>query len=214
MSRNTKRKAEAESPSDTLAGAAQGPHIRLLIQNLSSPQAVERERSRVELVAYGAPAVPELLDALGSADERGRLEACKALAEIADPAAIPTLIQRLEDDHQDLRWVAAEGLLNIGGPAVEPLLLALIDRAWAHTILDGAVHVLRGLSRRMSQPVFEPVISAALRAPEPGVNVPPAAETALSTWREIGDQAERARAVSIEPALEPRRDKSWYDRRR
>jgi hypothetical protein len=214
MSKNTKRKAEVESPSESLAGAARGPHIRLLIQNLSSPQAVERERSRVELVAYGAPAVPELLEALGSPDERGRLEACKALAEIADPLAVPALIRCLEDDHQDLRWVAAEGLLNIGGPAVEPLLLALIDRAWAHTILEGAVHVLRGLSRRMSQPIFEPVISSAVRAPEPGVNVPPAAEVALSLWREIGDQAERARAVSIEPALEPRRDKSWYDRRR
>jgi hypothetical protein len=128
--------------------------------------------------------------------------------------AVPALIERLEDDHQDLRWVAAEGLLNIGGPAVEPLLLALIDRAWAHTILDGGVHVLRGLSRHMSPPIFEPVISAALRAPEPGVNVPPAAEAALSLWREIGSQAERAQAVSISPALEPRRDQAWYDRRR
>jgi HEAT repeat protein len=214
MSKNTKRKAEVESPPDTLAGAARGPHIRLLIQNLSSPQAVERERSRVELVTYGVPAVPELLDALGSANERGRLEACKALAEIADPSAIPTLIRCLEDDHQDVRWVAAEGLLNIGGPAVEPLLLALIDRAWAHTILDGGVHVLHGLSRRLSQPILEPVISAALRAPEPGVNVPPAAQAALSMWREMVSQSESAQAVSIAPALEPRSDKAWYDRRR
>jgi hypothetical protein len=214
MTKNSMRKTQVESSADAWAGAARGPHIRLLIENLSSPQAVERERSRVELLAYGAPAVPELLGTLGSADERSRLEAAKALAEIADPLAIPTLIQCLEDDHQDLRWVAAEGLLNIGGPAIEPLLLALIDRAWAHTILDGAVHVLRGLSRRVSDPIFEPVISAALRAPEPGVNVPPAAETALTTWRDIWNRAESTRAVSISPILEPRKDKPWYDRRR
>jgi HEAT repeat protein len=214
MTKNAKQKTEVESSADALAGAARGPHIRLLIENLSSPQAVERERSRVELVAYGATAVPDLLGTLGAADERSRLEAAKALAEIADPLAIPTLIQCLEDDHQDLRWVAAEGLLNIGGPAIEPLLLALIDRAWAHTILDGAVHVLRGLSRRVSEPIFEPVISAAVRAPEPGVNVPPAAETALTTWRDIWSHAESTRAVSISPILEPRKDKPWYDRRR
>jgi HEAT repeat protein len=214
MTKNAKQKTEVESPADALAGAARGPHIRLLIENLSSPQAVERERSRVELVAYGATAVPDLLGTLGAADERSRLEAAKALAEIADPLAIPTLIQCLEDDHQDLRWVAAEGLLNIGGPAIEPLLLALIDRAWAHTILDGAVHVLRGLSRRVSEPIFEPVISAAVRAPEPGVNVPPAAETALTTWRDIWSHAESAQAVSLSPILEPRKDKPWYDRRR
>ena len=97
---------------------------------------------------------------------------------------------------------------------IEPLLLALIDRAWAHTILDGAVHVLRGLSRRVSEPIFEPVISAAVRAPEPGVNVPPAAETALTTWRDIWSRAESTQAVSISPILEPREDKPWYDRRR
>jgi hypothetical protein len=118
----------------------------------------------------------------------------------------------LEDDHQDLRWVAAEGLLNIGGPAVEPLLLALIDRAWAHTILDGAIHVVRGLSRRVSEPIFEPLISA-LRAPEPGVSVPPTAESALTTWRELWSEVASGRRVPISPTLEPRSDKAWYDRR-
>ena len=188
MGKQTVRKTETGSPQEGLAGEARGPQIELLIPKLSSPRAVERERARGELVAFGALAVAELLEAFESASERGRLEICKALTEIADPSAIPTLIQCLEDDHQDLRWVAAEGLLNIGGPAVEPLLLALIDRAWAYTILEGAIHVLRGLSQRVSQPIFEPLIAAAMRAPEAGVNVPPAAQAALSAWREIWKQ--------------------------
>jgi HEAT repeat protein len=162
-------------------------------------------------VALGEATVPDLLDAFESGDERGRLEICKALTEIAHPSAASMLLRRLEDDHQDLRWIAAEGLLNIGGPVVEPLLLALIDRASAHTILEGAVHVLRGLSRRASEPIFEPLISA-VRGVEPGASVPPAAQAALFKWREIWSEPARGRSVST-PTLEPHSAKAWYDRR-
>jgi hypothetical protein len=186
----------------------------LLVQKLSSHRPGERERARAELVAFGEAAVGGLLDAVATADERGRLEACKALTEIADPAAIPTFIQCLEDDHQDLRWVAAEGLLSIGGPAVEPLLRALVDRAWAYTILDGALHVFRGLSRRLPGPIFEQLISAMTHAPEPGVSVPPAAEATLAEWRKISRHAETARRIPLSKAREPRSDRPWYDRRR
>ncbi len=213
MRKKTNHKAESGSSADRLVGGAPDSGIRSLIQQLTSPRAAERERARRELVALGAPAVPELLEAFAAADERGRLEACKALTEIAHPAAISAFIHCLEDEHQDLRWIAAEGLLNIGGPAVEPLLLALIDRASAHTILDGAVHVLRGLSRRVSEPLFAPLISAAVRAPEPGVSVPLAAETTLETWRGIWNEAASERTASISLTLEPRGDKPWYDKR-
>jgi hypothetical protein len=214
MRKRRNQQVEIEPSANTAVSAEPGSRTQQLIEKLSSPRAVERERARGELVSFDERAVPELLKSFGTADERGRLEVCKALAEIADPSAVPTLIQCLEDEHQDLRWVAAQGLLNMDGPAVEPLLLALIDRAWAHTILDGAVHVLRGLSRRLSEPIFEPVISAASHSPEPGVNVPPAAQTALTRWRQIWNAAASARLVSIAPALESRRDKAWYDRRR
>jgi hypothetical protein len=214
MNKQTTRKTELELPGEGLAGAARGPRIRLLIPKLSSPQAVEREEARIEIVAFGTLAVAELLDAFETADERGRLEICKALTEIADPLAIATFIQCLEDEQQDLRWVAAEGLLNIGAPAVEPLLLALIDRAWAQTILDGAIHVLRGVSRRIAPRLFDPLIMTAQRAPEAGVNVPPAAQAALSVWRQISREGLSQWPERNEPSLEPRGDRPWYDRRR
>jgi HEAT repeat protein len=202
---------QTESLADPAVGAEPVSPIREAIQKLSSRQSVQRERARSELVALGEATVPDLLDAFESRDERGRLEICKALTEIAHPSAASMLLRRLEDDHQDLRWIAAEGLLNIGGPVVEPLLLALIDRASAHTILEGAVHVLRGLSRRVSEPIFEPVISA-VRSVEPGASVPPAAEAALFKWREIWREPARGRSVST-PTLEPHSAKAWYDRR-
>jgi HEAT repeat protein len=184
-----------------------------LIQMLSSLRVAERERARTELVAVGRMAVPELVAACEHGDHHGRLEAGKALAEIADPTAIPIFLRCLEDDQQELRWVAAEGLSNIGGPAVEPLLLALIDRAAGHTILDGALHALHGLARRMTEPILEPVFTAA-RAHEPGVSVPLAAETSLSLWREMASAAAAEPMMTIPPHLEPRGDRAWYDRRR
>jgi HEAT repeat protein len=210
MTKRLNPDVRTESSADAAVGAGSVSPIRQLVQKLSSPRSVERERARSELVALGAATVPDLLEAFESGDERGRLEICKALTEIAHSSAASMLLRRLEDDHQELRWIAAEGLLNIGGPAVEPLLLALIDRASAHTILEGAVHVLRGLSRRVSEPIFEPVISA-VRGVEPGASVPPAAEAALFKWRAIWSEPARGRSVS--PTLEPHSAKAWYDRR-
>lgn len=187
--------------------------ITKLIDELSSPRSPDRERARDQLVAVGEPAVPELVATCETVDDRGRLEIYKALTEISDAAAIPMLIRGLEDGSQDVRWVAAEGLLNIGAPTVEPLLLALIDRARDHTILDGALHVLRGLSRRGAQPLVKPLISA-IRGPEPGVHVPPAAETVLSIWRQDSHQKTNAPRHSASPMQESGSDQAWYDRRR
>jgi HEAT repeat protein len=188
--------------------------ITKLIDELSSPRSAERERARDQLVAVGEPAVAELVATCETADDRGRLEIYKALTEISDTAAIPILIRGLEDGSQDIRWVAAEGLLNVGAPTVEPLMLALIDKARDHTILDGALHVLRGLSRRGAQSLVKPLISA-IRGPEPGVHVPPAAETALSIWRqETHPKTTNAPRRSASPIQESGSDQPWYDRRR
>jgi HEAT repeat protein len=164
-------------------------------------------------VAVGEPAVPELVATCETVGDRGRLEIYKALTEISDAAATPMLIRGLEDEYHDVRWVAAEGLLNIGAPAVERLLLALIDRARDHTILDGALHVLRGLSRRGAEPLLKPLISA-IRGPEPGVHVPPAAETALSIWRQDTHPPTNAPRRSASPIQESGSVRAWYDRRR
>jgi hypothetical protein len=163
-----------------------------LIRQLSSPSAVVRERAREALVALGHTALTELMVTLESANEHARWEACKALAEIADPASIRALIRALESEHQDVRWVAAEGLVNIGSESVEPLLIALIDRAFGHTILAGGHHVLHACTRRTPEPVFEALL-AAMRGPQPGVHVPPAAEVVLMKWRELAAEVASGR---------------------
>ncbi len=155
-----------------------------LIFQLSSPNAVVRERARAKLVVLGHSVVDQLTVVLETANEHGRSEACKALAEIADTTAIPALIRALESEQHDVRWTASEALVNIGADSVEPLLKSLIDRAFAHTILFGAYHVLRTFAERTPEPIFEPLL-AAIKSPEPGVSVPPAAERVLEKWREL-----------------------------
>jgi hypothetical protein len=60
---------------------------------------------------------------------RTRWEAAKALSEIADPLAATALVNALEDDDADIRWVASEGLTALGRDGLEPLLAALLERA-------------------------------------------------------------------------------------
>jgi hypothetical protein len=173
-----------------------GSRVAELIAHLSSPRAAARERARQGLVALGRPAVVPLVESLATANDQGQLEATKALAEIADRSAIPALVRCLEADSHEVRWVAAEGLVNIGADAVEPLLIALIDGAARHTILDGAYHVLHAFARRASEPIFEPVLEA-IRRPEPAVSAPLAAENALVYWRALSADVASGRRRSI-----------------
>jgi HEAT repeat protein len=66
------------------------------------------------LVAIGKPAVPSLMEAAGQAPSAARILAVRALAEIKDPRAIPTLLKALEEDSSLLSYWAEEGLQRLG----------------------------------------------------------------------------------------------------
>jgi hypothetical protein len=194
--KTTSGQGDSQEQTASGTGAHPGSRVAELIAQLSSPRAATRERARQGLVALGRPAVEPLVASLATANEQGQLEATKALTEIADPSAIPALARLLEADYHEIRWVAAEGLVNIGADAVEPLLIALIDGAARHTILDGAYHVLHAFARRASEPIFDPVLEA-IRGPEPAVNAPLAAENALISWRALSADVASGRRRSI-----------------
>ena len=75
------------------------------------------------LIRIGRPAVPGLIQALEN-DARSRVRACaaRALAAIADPAAIPALFQAQEDESALVRHFADVGLerLGVGEVYVKP----------------------------------------------------------------------------------------------
>lgn len=66
------------------------------------------------LVAIGVACVPSILEMPRDAPQLARINATRALAEIADPRAIPALMAALEDDSTMVQHWAEEGLERLG----------------------------------------------------------------------------------------------------
>lgn len=88
--------------------------IKPLIRALSDDDVMVSDLARNALVVIGKPAVPSLLEIPGDAQQRARINALRALAEIGDHSAIPTLMAALEDDSVMMQHWAEEGLERLG----------------------------------------------------------------------------------------------------
>ena len=88
--------------------------IRPLIQALSDADSLVSDLARNALVVIGKPAVPSLLEIQKDVPQRARINALRALAEIADYSAVPTLMAALEEDSAMLQHWAEEGLERLG----------------------------------------------------------------------------------------------------
>lgn len=100
-----------------------------------------------------------------------RWEAAKALGEIADPETGPVLVEALEDEEFDVRWLAAEGLVRMNIKGLKPLLEALELRGDSVLLREGAHHVFHDLAKGRLRKFLVPVL-ASLEALEPGEEVP------------------------------------------
>lgn len=88
--------------------------IRPLIRALSDEDALVSDLARNALVVIGKPAIPSLLDVPREAPQRARINALRAIAEIGDHDAIPTLMAALDDDSVMMQHWAEEGLERLG----------------------------------------------------------------------------------------------------
>jgi HEAT repeat protein len=88
--------------------------ISPLVRALSDGDSMVSDLARNALVAIGKPAVPFLLGIPKDEPHRTRINALRALAEIADYGAIPTLMAALEEDSALLQHWAEEGLERLG----------------------------------------------------------------------------------------------------
>ncbi len=122
--------------------------IENLIEDLSNPNGIIRQKARYELVKMGNPALDYLLELLGAQKHLARWEAVKAISEIGTADSIPILINALEDEEFDVRWLAAEGLIDIGHSSVYPLLKTFISNKDSVHLKEGVHHVLKGLEIR------------------------------------------------------------------
>ncbi len=97
-----------------LGSRADETAISPLIRALSDADSLVSTLACNALIAIGAACVPMLLDLPKDAPQRARINATRALAEIADPRAIPALMAALEDDSTLVQHWAEEGLERLG----------------------------------------------------------------------------------------------------
>lgn len=157
--------------------------IHQLIADLGSFNDQTRHAARINLIRMGKSAVPALSKALRTGNHQVRWGAVKALAEIADPETAPVLIQVLEDDVFDIRWIASEGLIAMGIAGLVPLLEALADECDIASVRESARHVIHVMSEMGLKNILLPV-KEALDSIEPAVTVPPAARLVLEALRQ------------------------------
>jgi hypothetical protein len=155
-------------------------NLASLIDSLGSRDGLIRQKARRSLVALGPPATGALIRALHeSSMDQVRWEAAKALGEIGDVAAIPALIEALEDEDSDVVWLAAEALQHLRQAAWPALLQILVERgARSASLRQAAHHVFHG----QREEGFEDLIATLLKALEPGAlteMVPTAAHAVL-----------------------------------
>ena len=124
--------------------------IEELIKKLYSKDGIQRKMARYDLVKIGKPAIKYLSGLLNEPKDKEqkeyvRWEAIKTLSQINNPESIPILIKALEHEDFDVRWMAAEGLINIGEKSIKPLLKTLVRKSNSIYLLEGTHHVLKEL---------------------------------------------------------------------
>ena len=154
--------------------------IETLLTQLDNKDRTARDQARTTLVKLGNPAVEALSAALNDKSYRVRHEAARALGEIGNPAALPALINALEDEEGEVRWQAGESLSQFHTAGAIAVLKALITRAGSSWFRTGAHHVLQNLFYRIAglQGALKPVLLA-LGESQPALTVPVAASKAL-----------------------------------
>jgi HEAT repeat protein len=117
--------------------------LRKLLKDLESKNGITRQRARHQLVKIGKPVLNYLSDLNSSPKEYIRWEALKILSQIPDPDSIPILVNALDDENFDVRWLAAEGLIHIGSESIIPLLEFLVINSDSVFVKEGVHHVLK-----------------------------------------------------------------------
>ena len=97
-----------------LCGRPDETAIRPLVRALSDADSMVSSLACSALVVIGKAAVPSLLEIPKDAPQMARINATRALAEIADHSAIPALMAALEEDSVMMQHWAEEGLERLG----------------------------------------------------------------------------------------------------
>jgi HEAT repeat protein len=97
-----------------LAGKHDESATQPLIQALSDEDGMVGSLAANALVKIGGAAVPSLIEVVTSGKQSARIHALRALAEIKDHRAIPTMMKVMQEDSALLQHWAKEGLDRLG----------------------------------------------------------------------------------------------------
>ena len=156
------------------------PPVEALLKDLSSTNGEARSVARRRLLRYGSAVANSLISLLSSGQPQTRWEAAKALGQIRTGTAAEALALALADEHRDVRWVAADGLIAMGEDAIVPLLEELIDHADSVWVRSAASHVLSEMLPQHT--ILKPVV-VALNGSAPMFEVPVAAFEVMRALR-------------------------------
>lgn len=155
----------------------QGPNVEDLLSRLKSEDTTVSGEANLALIRVGEPAVPGLLEMMGSGDPRLRKTAATTLWGLGakGKAAVPALADMLTDPDPALRLAAAMALDNMGPAAVDAvpaLIKALRDpegevRQWSAKALGhigpAAASAIPALSRAAKADPVRPTMEEAIR---------------------------------------------------
>jgi hypothetical protein len=119
--------------------------VKLIAGLLDDKNFSIKHEARDTLVNMGSAIIPQMHKLLASKNVLLRKNAAKIVELIADRKSIPLLINLLYDTESDIRWIAAEGLINIGRRSISPLPKSIRSEKSSHLHDQGAHHVLTSL---------------------------------------------------------------------
>ena len=101
-----------------------------------------RVTARKKLVKMGLTILPQLHNLLVIEDNILRREVAKVIELIGAKESIKVLIKLLEDNDSDIRWIAANGLINIGRESIMPVLKSIINQKEESYFLRLSAHYI------------------------------------------------------------------------
>jgi HEAT repeat protein len=174
--------------------------IERLIEALGDGENPGRRNSAVEaLVQCGAPAVPQLVRAIGSHDADVRKLVIDALAGIAAPQAEAALVAALGDRDANVRAAAADALGTCSGAGVERALRELAARAGEDRLVRlSALRALAALDASVPAAELSPLLGDRILCPA-AIDLlghsEDAAAPELIKWLASGSRTSRMAAV-------------------
>lgn len=159
--------------------------ISELIRKLEGKNGLTRKEAREELVSMNTKILPYLHKLTKVNQDVLRWEVCKTIADIGDIFSVFELMRLLNDSKSDIRWVAAEGLINIGRKSVPYLLKEIILSNDSLYIREGVHHVLRELFTKQEKSQFHSLLKSLEYSGETSELAPLEATKALHVFTSV-----------------------------